>query len=69
MDYDFGSLDTDKWVRPAAVKYTVSGQYQIEGYTTSVDIYRQKYSVTVTYDNDKAFSAKSGEVRTAGEKM
>ena len=61
VDYDFGSLDTDKWVRPAAVKYTVSGQYQTEGYTTSVDIYRQKYSVTVTYDNDKAFSAKSGE--------
>ena len=61
VDYDFGSLNTDKWVRPAAVKYTVSGQYQTEGYTTSVDIYRQKYSVTVTYDNDKAFSAKSGE--------
>ena len=61
VDYDFGSLDTDKWVRPAAVKYTVSGQYQTEGYTTSADIYRQKYSVTVTYDNDKAFSAKSGE--------
>ena len=61
VDYDFGSLDTDKWVRPAAVKYTVSGQYQTEGYTTSVGIYRQKYSVTVTYDNDKAFSAKSGE--------
>ena len=61
VDYNFGSLDTDKWVRPAAVKYTVSGQYQTEGYTTSVDIYRQKYSVTVTYDNDKAFSAKSGE--------
>ena len=61
VDYDVGSLDTDKWVRPAAVKYTVSGQYQTEGYTTSVDIYRQKYSVTVTYDNDKAFSAKSGE--------
>ena len=61
VDYDFSSLDTDKWVRPAAVKYTVSGQYQTEGYTTSVDIYRQKYSVTVTYDNDKAFSAKSGE--------
>ena len=36
-------------------------KYQTEGYTTSVDIYRQKYSVTVTYDNDKAFSAKSGE--------
>ena len=61
VDYDFGSLDTDKWVRPAAVKYTVSGQYQTEGYTTSVDIYRQTYNVTVTYDNDKAFSAKSGE--------
>ena len=61
VDYDFSSLDTDKWVRPAEVKYTVSGQYQTEGYTTSVDIYRQKYSVTVTYDNDKAFSAKSGE--------
>ena len=61
VDYDFGSLDTDKWVRPAAVKYTVSGQYQIEGYTTSVDIYRQTYNVTVTYDNADAFSAKSGE--------
>ena len=61
VDYDFGSLDTDKWVRPAAVKYTVSGQYQIEGYTTSVDIYRQNYNVTVTYDNADAFSAKSGE--------
>ena len=61
VDYDFGSLDTDKWVRPAAVKYTVSGQYQTEGYTTSVDIYRQTYNVTVTYDNAKAFSAKSGE--------
>uniref|UniRef100_UPI0040285431 RICIN domain-containing protein n=1 Tax=Lachnospira sp. TaxID=2049031 RepID=UPI0040285431 len=47
VDYDFGSLDTDKWVRPAAVKYTVSGQYQTEGYTTSVDIYRQTYNVTV----------------------
>ena len=61
VDYDFGSLDTDKWVRPAAVKYTVSGQYQTEGYTTSVDIYRQTYNVTVTYDNADAFSAKSGE--------
>ena len=61
VDYDFGSLDTDKWVRPAAVKYTVSGQYQTEGYTTSVDIYRQTYNVTVTYDNANAFSAKSGE--------
>ena len=61
VDYDFGSLDTDKWVRPAEVKYTVSGQYQIEGYTTSVDIYRQTYNVTVTYDNADAFSAKSGE--------
>ena len=61
VDYDFSSLDTDKWVRPAAVKYTVSGQYQIEGYTTSVDIYRQTYNVTVTYDNADAFSAKSGE--------
>ena len=61
VDYDFDSLDTDKWVRPAAVKYTVSGQYQIEGYTTSVDIYRQTYNVTVTYDNADAFSAKSGE--------
>ena len=61
VDYDFGSLDTDKWVRPAAVKYTVSGQYQIEGYTTSVDVYRQTYNVTVTYDNADAFSAKSGE--------
>ena len=61
VDYDFGSLDTDKWVRPAAVKYTVSGQYQTEGYTTSVDVYRQTYNVTVTYDNADAFSAKSGE--------
>ena len=61
VDYDFGSLDTDKWVRPATVKYTVSGQYQTEGYTTSVDIYRQTYNVTVTYDNADAFSAKSGE--------
>ena len=61
VDYDFGSLDTDKWVRPAVVKYTVSGQYQTEGYTTSVDIYRQTYNVTVTYDNADAFSAKSGE--------
>ena len=61
VDYDFGSLDTDKWVRPAEVKYTVSGQYQTEGYTTSVDIYRQTYNVTVTYDNADAFSAKSGE--------
>ena len=61
VDYDFGSLDTDKWVRPAAVKYTVSGQYQTEGYTTSVDIYRQTYNVTVTYDNADAFSTKSGE--------
>ena len=61
VDYDFGSLDTDKWVRPAAVKYTVSRQYQTEGYTTSVDIYRQTYNVTVTYDNADAFSAKSGE--------
>ncbi len=61
VDYDFGSLDTDKWVRPAAVKYIVSGQYQTEGYTTSVDIYRQTYNVTVTYDNADAFSAKSGE--------
>ena len=61
VDYDFGSLDTDKWVRPAAVKYTVSGQYQTEGYTTSVDIYRQTYNVTVTYDNADAFSAKRGE--------
>ena len=61
VDYDFSSLDTDKWVRPAEVKYTVSGQYQIEGYTTSVDIYRQTYNVTVTYDNADAFSAKSGE--------
>ena len=61
VGYDFGSLDTDKWVRPAAVKYTVSGQYQTEGYTTSVDIYRQTYNVTVTYDNADAFSAKSGE--------
>ena len=61
VDYDFVSLDTDKWVRPAAVKYTVSGQYQTEGYTTSVDIYRQTYNVTVTYDNANAFSAKSGE--------
>ena len=61
VDYDFGSLDTDKWVRPAAVKYTVSGQYQTEGYTTSVDIYRQTYNVTVTYDNADAFSAKSGD--------
>ena len=61
VDYDFGSLDTDKWVRPEAVKYTVSGQYQTEGYTTSVDIYRQTYNVTVTYDNADAFSAKSGE--------
>ena len=61
VDYDFGSLDTDKWVRPAAVKYTVSGQYQTEGYTTSVDIYRQTYNVTVTYDNADAFSVKSGE--------
>ena len=61
VDYDFGSLDTDKWVRPAAVKYTVSGQYQTEGYTTSVDIYRQTYNVTVTYDNADAFSEKSGE--------
>ena len=61
VDYDFGSLDTDKWVRPAAVKYTVSGQYQTEGYTTSVDIYRQTYNVTITYDNADAFSAKSGE--------
>lgn len=61
VDYDFVSLDTDKWVRPAAVKYTVSGQYQTEGYTTSVDIYRQTYNVTVTYDNADAFSAKSGE--------
>ena len=61
VDYDFGSLDTDKWVRPAAVKYTVSGQYQTEGYTTSVDIYRQTYNVTVTYDNADVFSAKSGE--------
>ena len=61
VDYDFGSLDTDKWVKPAAVKYTVSGQYQTEGYTTSVDIYRQTYNVTVTYDNANAFSAKSGE--------
>ena len=61
VDYDFSSLDTDKWVRPAAVKYTVSGQYQTEGYTTSVDIYRQTYNVTVTYDNADAFSAKSGE--------
>ena len=61
VDCDFGSLDTDKWVRPAAVKYTVSGQYQTEGYTTSVDIYRQTYNVTVTYDNADAFSAKSGE--------
>ena len=61
VDYDFGSLDTDKWIRPAAVKYTVSGQYQTEGYTTSVDIYRQTYNVTVTYDNADAFSAKSGE--------
>ena len=48
-------------IRPAAVKYTVSGQYQTEGYTTSVDIYRQTYNVTVTYDNADAFSAKSGE--------
>ena len=61
VDYDFSSLDTDKWVRPAEVKYTVSGQYQTEGYTTSVDIYRQTYNVTVTYDNADAFSAKSGE--------
>ena len=61
VDYDFSSLDTDKWVRPAEVKYTVSGQYQIEGYTTSVDIYRQTYNVTVTYDNADVFSAKSGE--------
>ena len=61
VDYDFSSLDTDKWVRPAAVKYTVSGQYQTEGYTTSVDIYRQTYNVTVTYDNADAFSAKNGE--------
>ncbi len=61
VDYDFSSLDTDKWVRPAAVKYTVSGQYQTEGYTTSVDVYRQTYNVTVTYDNADAFSAKSGE--------
>ena len=61
VDYDFGSLDTDKWVRPATVKYTVSGQYQTEGYTTSVDIYRQTYNVTVTYDNADAFSAKRGE--------
>ena len=61
VDYDFSSLDTDKWVRPAEVKYTVSGQYQIEGYTTSVDIYRQTYNVTVTYDNADAFSEKSGE--------
>ena len=61
VDYDFSSLDTDKWVRPAEVKYTVSGQYQTEGYTTSVDIYRQTYNVTVTYDNANAFSAKSGE--------
>ena len=61
VDYDFGSLDTDKWVRPAVVKYTVSGQYQTEGYTTSVDIYRQTYNVTVTCDNADAFSAKSGE--------
>ena len=61
VDYDFSSLDTDKWVRPAEVKYTVSGQYQTEGYTTSVDIYRQTYNVTVTYDNADAFSAKRGE--------